>query len=265
MVAGELAETGRSVRAQCRDGSFSSQTSGLAPGYVQANIVMLPSDGASDFQTFCQRNPRPCPLLAMSPSPGDPALPEVGNDIDIRIDLPKYRVWRDGVLAEQITDIRQLWQTDWTAFALGCSFSFEEALMDAGVEIRNITEGVNVPMYVTNMPCASSGPFSGNMVVSMRPMSASNAIRAIQICSRFPSVHGAPIHLGDPAQIGIADLNKPDFGTAVGVAPSEIPLFWACGVTPQVALQAAKLPLAVTHEPGHMLVTDLKNTELAIF
>jgi uncharacterized protein YcsI (UPF0317 family) len=201
----------------------------------------------------------------MSPSPGDPALPEVGNDIDIRIDLPKYRVWRDGVLAEQITDIRQLWQTDWTAFALGCSFSFEEALMDAGVEIRNITEGVNVPMYVTNMPCASSGPFSGNMVVSMRPMSASNAIRAIQICSRFPSVHGAPIHLGDPAQIGIADLNKPDFGTAVGVAPSEIPLFWACGVTPQVALQAAKLPLAVTHEPGHMLVTDLKNTELAIF
>jgi uncharacterized protein YcsI (UPF0317 family) len=201
----------------------------------------------------------------MSPSPGDPALPEVGNDIDIRIDLPKYRVWRDGVLAEQITDIRQLWQTDWTAFALGCSFSFEEALMDAGVEIRNITEGVNVPMYVTNMPCASSGPFSGKMVVSMRPMSASNAIRAIQICSRFPSVHGAPIHLGDPAQIGIADLNKPDFGTAVGVAPSEIPLFWACGVTPQVALQAAKLPLAVTHEPGHMLVTDLKNTELAIF
>jgi uncharacterized protein YcsI (UPF0317 family) len=189
----------------------------------------------------------------------------VGNDIDIRIDLPKYRVWRDGVLAEQITDIRQLWQTDWTAFALGCSFSFEEALMDAGVEIRNITEGVNVPMYVTNMPCASSGPFSGNMVVSMRPMSASNAIRAIQICSRFPSVHGAPIHLGDPAQIGIADLNKPDFGTAVAVAPSEIPLFWACGVTPQVALQAAKLPLAVTHEPGHMLVTDLKNTELAIF
>jgi uncharacterized protein YcsI (UPF0317 family) len=201
----------------------------------------------------------------MSPSPGDPTLPEVGIDIDIRIDLPKYRVWRDGVLAEHITDIRQLWQTDWTAFALGCSFSFEEALMDAGVEIRNITEGVNVPMYVTNMPCASSGPFSGKMVVSMRPMSASNAIRAIQICSRFPSVHGAPIHLGDPAQIGIADLNKPDFGTAVGVAPSEIPLFWACGVTPQVALQAAKLPLAVTHEPGHMLVTDLKNTELAIF
>lgn len=265
MVEPEPKVSGRSIRAQCRAGDFSAQTSGLAPGYVQANIVILPSSAAPYFQTFCQRNPRPCPLLAMSPEPGESTLPDVGEDIDIRTDLPRYRVWRDGVLAEQVTDISELWQPDWTAFALGCSFSFEEALMDAGIEIRNITEGVNVPMYKTHLPCVAAGPFAGEMVVSMRPMSASDAIRAIQICSRFPSVHGAPVHLGDPAQIGIADLNKPDFGTAVSVKSTEIPLFWACGVTPQVALQAAKLPLAVTHEPGHMLVTDLKNTDLAIF
>lgn len=257
--------SGRSIRAQCRDGSFDGQTSGLAPGYVQANVVILPTGAAQHFQTFCQRNPRPCPLLAMSPEMGDPRLPELGSDIDIRTDLPKYRVWRDGILAEQVTDISDLWRLDWTAFALGCSFSFEEALLDAGIEIRNITEGVNVPMYTTQIPCAAAGPFAGPMVVSMRPMSAADAIRAVQICSRFPSVHGAPIHLGDPSEIGIADLNKPDFGAAVTVKPSEIPVFWACGVTPQVALQAAKLPLAVTHEPGHMLVTDLKNTDLAIF
>jgi uncharacterized protein YcsI (UPF0317 family) len=201
----------------------------------------------------------------MSPEPGAPTLPELGDDIDIRVDLPQYRVWRNGVLAEQVIDISELWQADWTAFALGCSFSFEEALLDAGIEIRNLTEGVNVPMYTTHIPCAASGPFSGNMVVSMRPMVASDAIRAIQICSRFPSVHGAPIHLGDPSQIGIADLSKPNFGAAVTVRDSEIPVFWACGVTPQVALQTAKLPIAVTHEPGHMLVTDLKNTDLAIF
>lgn len=265
MVEGVARNSGRSFRAQCREGNFSGQTSGLAPGLVQANIVILPADAAQHFQTFCQRNPRPCPLLAISPAPGDPTLPDLGEDIDIRLDLPKYRVWRDGLLAEQLTDIADLWQADWTAFALGCSFSFEDALMDAGIEIRNITEGVNVPMYKTNIPCAAAGPFAGQMVVSMRPMSAANAIRAIQICSRFPSVHGAPIHLGNPSEIGIADLNKPDFGDAVSVQPSEIPLFWACGVTPQVALQAAKLPLAVTHEPGHMLVTDLMNTDLAIF
>ena len=265
MVAAEPKATGKTIRARCRDGSLGTQTSGLAPGYVQANIVILPAAQANHFQTFCQRNPRPCPLLAMSPEPGVPTLPELGDDIDIRIDLPKYRVWRDGIAAEQVADISELWQPDWTAFALGCSFSFEEALLDAGIEIRNITEGVNVPMYITQIPCASAGPFAGNMVVSMRPMAPSDAIRAIQICSRFPSVHGAPVHLGDPSQIGIADLSRPDFGAAVSVKKSEIPLFWACGVTPQVALQAAKLPLAVTHEPGHMLVTDLKNTDLAIF
>jgi uncharacterized protein YcsI (UPF0317 family) len=265
MVVVKANATGKSIRARCRNGSLSAPTSGLAPGYVQANIVILPAAAASDFQTFCQLNPRACPLLAMSPEPGVPTFPELGDDIDIRVDLPKYRVWRNGDVAEQAPDISEIWEADWTAFALGCSFSFEEALLDAGIEIRNITEGVNVPMYITQIPCATAGPFAGKMVVSMRPMVASDAIRAIQICSRFPSVHGAPIHLGDPSQIGIANLNNPDFGEAVAVKESEIPLFWACGVTPQVALQGAKLPLAVTHEPGHMLVTDLKNTDLAIF
>jgi uncharacterized protein YcsI (UPF0317 family) len=168
-------------------------------------------------------------------------------------------------LSTQPTDIGDLWQDDWVAFALGCSFSFEEALTDAGIEIRNVAEGVNVPMYRTNIPCAPSGPFRGNMVVSMRPMPAADAIRAIQVCSRFPSVHGAPVHIGEPAQIGISDLSKPDFGDAVSIYPTDLPVFWACGVTPQVALEAARLPVAITHEPGHMLVTDLKNSELAIF
>lgn len=253
------------IRARCRSAEFSAQTSGLAPGHVQCNIVILPGDAASSFQTFCQRNPKPCPLLAMSPQPGNPSLPDLGHDIDIRSDVPRYRVWRNGKLSAQPTDIRDLWQDDWTAFALGCSFSFEEALTDAGIEIRNMAEGVNVPMYRTNIPCAPSGPFEGNMVVSMRPMPAADAIRAIQVCSRFPSVHGAPVHIGEPAQIGISNLNQPDFGDAVSIYPADLPVFWACGVTPQVALEATRLPVAITHEPGHMLVTDLKNSELAIF
>jgi len=265
MVEAGALTSGRDIRAQCRAGAFSAQTSGLAPGFVQANIVILPSDVASHFQTFCQRNPRPCPLLAVSPSPGDPTFPDMGDDIDIRRDLPKYRVWRDGNSAELVTDVSALWQHDWIAFALGCSFSFEEALLEAGIEVRNITEGVNVPMYRTDIPCAAAGPFAGEMVVSMRPMTAADAILAIQICARFPSVHGAPVHLGDPAQIGIKDLSNPDFGAAVSVKSTELPVFWACGVTPQNALRSAKLPLAITHEPGHMLVTDLKNSDLAIF
>ncbi len=265
MVAVEPDLSPAAIRARCRSAEFSAQTSGLAPGHVQCNIVILPSDAASFFQTFCQRNPKPCPLLAMSPQPGNPSLPDLGHDIDIRSDIPQYRVWRDGELSTQPTDIGDLWQDDWVAFALGCSFSFEEALTDAGIEIRNMAEGVNVPMYRTNIPCAPSGPFRGNMVVSMRPMPAADAIRAIQVCSRFPSVHGAPVHIGEPAQIGISDLSKPDFGDAVSIYPNDLPVFWACGVTPQVALEAARLPVAITHEPGHMLVTDLKNSELAIF
>ena len=263
MIVPTAGTSGADVRSLCRRGEFRGQTSGIASGFVQCNVVILPAPSARHFQDFCERNPKPCPLLAMSPEAGNPTLPALGDDIDIRSDVPRYRVWRDGELSEQCEDIAALWQDDWVAFALGCSFSFEEALSEAGIAIRNIEEGVNVPMYRTHVPCLPAGPFSGNMVVSMRPMSAADAIESIQICARYPSVHGAPVHLGEPSQIGISDLMRPDFGDAVTLRENDIPVFWACGVTPQVALEAARLPIAVTHEPGHMLVTDLRNKDLA--
>ncbi len=251
------------LRERIRSGEHRGNTSGLAPGYVQCNIVILPREWANDFLRFCQLNPKPCPLVATSPGPGDPAIPPLG-DIDIRRDVPSYRVFRDGELTAEVPDITDLWRDDLVTFALGCSFSFEEALLADGLEVRNVSEGVNVPMYRTSIDCAAAGPFAGKMVVSMRPFRAADAIRAIQICTRFPSVHGAPVHLGDPAQIGIRDLGQPDYGDAVSVADDELPLFWACGVTPQVALEAARPPLAITHSPGCMLVTDLRNSQLAV-
>lgn len=255
--------TSAQLRGQMRSGGFTGNTSGLAPGFVQCNLVILPQVLAADFLAFCQANPKPCPLLASSPAPGDPRLPELG-DLDLRTDLPAYRVFRNGEMVEERHDIGELWQDDFVAFALGCSFSFEEALLAAGVEVRNVTEGVNVPMYRTSIPCSPRGEFRGNMVVSMRPMVAADAIRAVQVCSRFPAVHGAPVHLGDPALIGIDDLANPDFGDAVSLRDNELPVFWACGVTPQVALENAAPPLAITHSPGCMLITDKRNAELAM-
>jgi uncharacterized protein YcsI (UPF0317 family) len=251
-------------RSLARRGELDRNTSGLAPGFVQCNLVILPESHATDFLRFCQANPKPCPLLASSASPGETGLPELG-DIDLRSDLSRYRVYRDGQLIEERGDISELWRDDFVAFALGCSFSFEEALEAAGLEIRNISEGVNVPMYRTNIPCQPAGVFHGNMVVSMRPFLAADAIRAIQICSRFPAVHGAPVHLGDPGLIGIADLDAPDFGDRVSLRDAEIPLFWACGVTPQLALANAAPALAITHSPGYMLITDRRNAELSTF
>ncbi len=250
------------LRRKIRAGEHTGNTSGLAPGFVQCNIVILPAACAHDFLHFCQLNPKPCPLLAVG-DPGNPTLPALGQ-IDIRTDLPGYRVFRDGLVTEEVTDITALWRADLVTFALGCSFSFEEALLADGLEVRNITQGLNVPMYCTNIDCATAGPFSGKMVVSMRPFLARDAIRAIQICTRFPAVHGAPIHLGNPALIGIVDLARPDYGDAVHIKATEIPLFWACGVTPQVALAAARLPLAITHSPGCMLITDMRNSQLAV-
>lgn len=251
----------RELRLKIRAGEYRGNTSGCAPGFVQCNLVILPAEYARDFLLFCQRNPKPCPLVAVS-EPGATALPGLG-EMDIRTDVPGYCVFRNGVLDEEVADITPLWRDDMVTFALGCSFSFEEALLADGLEVRNLSQGVNVPMYRTNIDCAPAGPFSGKMVVSMRPFRARDAIRAIQISTRFPAVHGAPIHLGDPAHIGINDLSRPDYGAAVHVEPGEIPLFWACGVTPQLALAAARLPLAITHSPGCMLVTDLRNSQLA--
>ncbi|MDZ7782199.1 MAG: putative hydro-lyase [Halioglobus sp.] len=250
------------LRGLIREGRHDGNTSGLAPGYVQCNLVVLPAEHATDFLRFCQLNPRPCPLLALG-EPGDPALPALG-DIDVRSDVPRYRVFRDGEIDAEPTDIGHLWRDDLVSFALGCSFSFEEALLADGLEVRNVSAGVNVPMYRTSIDCAPAGVFGARLVVSMRPYRAAQAIRAIQICTRFPAVHGAPVHLGDPAEIGIDDLSRPDFGDAVRIDPGELPVFWACGVTPQVALETARLPLAITHSPGCMLVADLRNAQLAI-
>ena len=252
------------LRAACRSGAFSGHTSGLADRHVQGNVVILPQAFAADFLLFCQRNPKPCPLLAVG-EPGNPALPTLGADIDMRSDLPQYRVWRHGRLTAEPAGIAELWQGDFVSFVLGCSFSFEQALMDEGIRLRHVEQGRNVAMYRTNIATADAGPFKGPLVVTMRPLSAADAIRAVQITSRYPAVHGAPVHLGDPLLIGISNLGNPDYGDAVDVLPDEVPVFWACGVTPQAALVQAALPLAITHAPGAMLVTDLLNHQLAAF
>ncbi|MEO6016242.1 MAG: putative hydro-lyase [Polaromonas sp.] len=252
------------VRRAIRQGQWTSQTSGLANGHVQGNVVILPAAEAADFLLYCQRNPKPCPVLAVS-EPGHTRLPALGVDIDICTDLPRYRVWRQGELVDEPTDIRALWRKDMVTFVLGCSFSFEQALQEAGLRIKHIDQGRNVPMYRTTTATEPAGPFHGPMVVTMRPFKAADAIRAVQITSRFPDVHGAPVHIGDPAQIGIADLAKPDYGDAVEVLPDEIPVFWACGVTPQAAIMQARPGFCITHAPGAMLITDLLNHHLATF
>jgi uncharacterized protein YcsI (UPF0317 family) len=252
------------ARAAIRQGQWTGNTSGLAGGHVQGNVVILPDMLANDFLRYCQRNPKPCPLLAVS-EPGEAKLPALGNDIDICSDVPRYRVWRDGVMIEEPTDISHLWRKDLVTFVIGCSFSFEQALLDAGLPLRHIQQNRNVAMYLSNIATEAAGVFHGPMVVSMRPFKAQDAIRAIQITSRFPDVHGAPVHMGDPAQIGIHDLSKPDYGDAVDVLPDEIPVFWACGVTPQAAITQAKPAFCITHAPGAMLITDLLNHQLASF
>jgi len=253
---------GTRERLRIRAGEFSGNTAGLAPGNVQANLVILPKVLAHDFLRFAQANPKPCPVLAIAEA-GDPRMPNLGQDLDIRSDLPRYRVWRRGELVAEPTELFDVWRDDLVGFALGCSFSFEQALLDDGIELRHITCGSNVPMYRTSIPCASAGPFAGPLVVSMRPLRPKEAIRAIQITSRFPSVHGAPVHIGLPEEIGIKDLAKPDYGDAVPVKSDELPVFWACGVTPQAVIAKVRPDFCVTHAPGSMLITDLRNTKLA--
>lgn len=253
--------TGAEVRTACRAGRLAGPTPGLAPGFVQANLVVLPQDWAWDFLLFCQRNPKPCPLLDVT-EPGDPEPRLTAPGADLRTDLPAYRIWKNGELVEEPTDISQYWRSDLVGFLIGCSFTFENALLAAGVPVRHIEERVNVPMYRTNIACREAGRFRGPMVVSMRPLEPRHAVTATRICSRFPRAHGAPVHLGDPAAIGIRDLAKPDFGDPVTIRPGETPVFWACGVTPQAALMEAKPPFAITHKPGHMFFTDLKDSDL---
>ena len=244
------------LRARCRNGSFDGPTSGHALGCVQANMVILPADYANEFSDFCYRNPQPCPLLEVN-RPGDPEPRKIAPGADVRTDLPRYRVFRDGLAVDEPTDIRELWRGDLVTFMLGCSFVAEEALLKAGLLLPHIAETGFVPMYRTNLQCIPAGRFSGPVVVSMRPFTPGEAARAADITQHYPMAHGAPIHIGNPADIGIADVSVPDFGRAVTCRPDQVPVFWACGVTPQEALLEARPPLAITHAPGHMFVADI--------
>jgi len=256
-------QTGVAARLTIRRGEHAGPTSGLAPGFVQANLAILPKDLAEDFLRFCQLNPKPCPLIGVSAS-GDWRLPALGEDLDIRTDLPRYRVWRGGALIEEPKNLMRWWRDDLVTFAIGCSFSFEQALIEDGIELRHFTCNCTVPMYRTSIETVPAGSFHGPLVVSMRPMKPAHAIRAVQITTRFPSVHGAPVHLGKPESIGIKDISKPDWGDAVPIHDDEIPVFWACGVTPQSVIMAVKPDFCITHYPGAMLVTDRRNNEFAI-
>jgi uncharacterized protein YcsI (UPF0317 family) len=253
--------TPEQVRRACRSGEWTGQTSGLAPKFAQANLVVLPQEDAFDFLLFCQRNPKPCPLLEVT-EPGSPIPLRLAPDADLRTDLPQYRVWQNGEMTDEPTAITAHWRDDLVSFLIGCSFTFESALLDAGIPIRHIELQRNVPMFRTNIPCVRAGRFHGPLVVSMRPLRAADAIRAVEVTSQFPEVHGAPIHIGLPDQIGIDDLQSPDFGDAVPVADDELPVFWACGVTPQAAVMAARPEFVITHSPGCMFVTDMPDSGL---
>ncbi len=251
-----IAATAIEVRAAIRSGAYTGHTAGLAAGKLQCNLAILPERYALDFLRFCQRNPKPCPVVGVSDT-GNPALPTLGRDIDIRTDVSKYRVFRDGRLSEEVTDISDEWTDDLVTVALGCSFTFENALLHAGIPVRHIETGLNVPMFRTSIDLEPAGRFHGQMVVTMRPIPEDQVAQAHEISRRFPQAHGAPIAVGDPEKIGIADLTQPDWGDAVEIRTGEVPVYWACGVTPQNVLLDAGLPLCITHSPGHMLIADV--------
>ena len=251
------------LRQAIRNKQFTGQTAGQCRGYTQGNLAVLPAAYAADFKRFCELNPKPCPIIGVSEA-GSARVPKLGLDLDIRTDISEYCLWKNGEYAGDVADLSELWRDDWVAFVIGCSFSFEEALMQEGIALRHIEQGKNVAMWRTNIETVKAGPFGGPMVVSMRPIKESEVERAIAITGRFPNVHGAPVQVGTPAQIGIADITRPDFGDAVEIKPGEVPVFWACGVTPQSAIRAAKPPVSVTHKPGCMLVTDVRNADMAV-
>jgi uncharacterized protein YcsI (UPF0317 family) len=252
----------REVRQQIREGRWRRPTAGLAPGFVQANLVILPRDLAFDFLLFAQRNPKPCPVIEVTDA-GSPEPKLSAPGADLRTDIPRYCIYEDGRLTGEASDLRAVWREDLVSFLLGCSFTFETALLAAGVPVRHIEEQVNVPMFITSLPCRPAGVFSGPLVVTMRPIPAHLVARAAQISGRYPGVHGAPVHVGDPGAIGIRDLARPDFGDPVTIRPGEVPVYWACGVTPQAVAMQVRPPLMLTHAPGYMFITDLRNEELA--
>lgn len=256
--------TGPEARMMIRQGNWRKPTAGLVPGFVQANLVVLPRELAYDFLLFAQRNPKPCPVIEVTDT-GSPEPKLSAPGADLRTDIPRYRIYQDGKLAQEVTDLLGVWRPDLVAFLLGCSFSFETALLRAGVPVRHIEEGKNVPMFISSIACAPAGAFAGPLVVTMRPIPAALVTKTVQVSGRFPAVHGAPVQVGDPAAIGIRDLGKPDFGDPVTIRPGEVPVFWACGVTPQAVAMQSKPPLMITHAPGHMFVTDLRDEELAAY
>ncbi len=250
----------KETRKNIIKGLLTGQTAGMCPGVAQGNLVILPREYAFDFLLFTQRNKKSCPLLEVVDS--GKVLKRTAKGELVTQNIPKYRVYRNGVMEEELTDIDHLWQEDFVTFILGCSFTFESALQEAGIAMRHITEQKNVAMYHTSLPCESAGIFEGNMVVSMRPIKAKDVMAVIEITSRYPSVHGSPIHVGDPSAIGISAINEPDFGDAVDIKEDEVPVFWACGVTPQGIAMNVKPSLMITHAPGHMLITDIPNASL---
>lgn len=249
------------IRKLIKEQKITGQTSGMCAGYAQANLCILPKDLAFDFLLFCTRNPRPCPILEVGDA-GSRLIKTMADNADVATDFPKYRIWKDGVLTEEKTDISDIWQDDFIYFLIGCSFSFEAELLEAGIPVRHIEEGKNVPMFNTNIELQKAGIFGGNMVVSMRPIPYELVVKAVNVTAAMPRVHGAPIHIGKPELIGIKDITHPDYGDAVTIKDGEIPVFWPCGVTPQNAVMNAKPPLAITHSPGHMFITDVKNSSL---
>jgi len=244
------------VRSLIRKEEFNQQTTGVALDYAQANLVILPKEEALEFLMFAQRNPKPCPILEIT-DPGNPEPKYTAPGADIRTDLPLYRIYRDGVLIDEVRNINNYWKEDLVGFLLGCSYTFESALMHAGIPVRNIEDKHNTPMYITNIRCKPAGRFSGPLVVGMRPIPSHQVIKAIEVTSRFSGAHGAPVHLGDPSKIGIKNINHVDFGEASTIKPREVPVFWACGVTPQAVAIEASLPFMITHSPGHMFITDI--------
>ena len=244
------------VRAHIRTGTYCGQTSGLANGYLQANVVILDKKFALDFMRFCQRNPKPCPLVGVTDT-GSPFMRTLGAKIDIRSDVPSYNIYRDGILFETRSDITELWTDGMVGFALGCSFTFEHALVRAGIPVWHMDHDLTVPMFETNIATNPSGPFSGPMVVSMRAIDRNQLDLAKTISAKFQLAHGKPVHWGNPAAIGITDINRPDWGDPAPIGDNQIPVFWACGVTPQAAIMRANLPISITHKPGQMLITDV--------
>ncbi len=261
-ASSEQLQTGLAARRFIRRGEYVGPTSGFAPGFMQANLAILPRSIADDFMRFCKSNPKPCPLVGIA-QPGDWRIPALGQDLDIRTDLPRYRVWRDGRLVDEPQDITKCWRDDLVTFAIGCSFSFEQAPIEDGIEVRHITRNCTVPMYRTSIETVPAGIFRGPLVVSMRPFTPADASRAVEITSRYPSAHGAPVHIGKPELLGIADLAVPDYGDPVPIGENEMPVFWACGVTPQAAIAVAQPEFCITHYPGAMLVTDTRISEFA--